>query len=500
MEERTMAKTRVRTAAKTKITAKTKRTAEGPGIPRILLAGTNSGCGKTTMTCILLALLRGEQKKVQAFKCGPDYIDPMFHTRLTGRPSRNLDPFMLEAGTLRWLLSRGARGADISVLEGVMGFYDGLGGKSEEGSTYQVARMTGTPVVLVVNGAGMSLSAAALIKGYLDFRTDHGIRGVILNRVSKNTYPVLKSLIEEQLSVKVYGYMPVMADCVLASRHLGLVTAEETDRLDEIIGRLAAQGKESLDLEGLQSLAASAPSLEVSRPELWPAPAVPGIAGPDPVTLAVARDKAFCFYYQDNLELLEELGAKIVPFSPMADKALPDHIDGLYLGGGYPELFAPELARNKSMRESVRKALAQGLPCLAECGGFMYLQESLRLLNGESYAMVGHLKGQSRMTEGLRRFGYVTLTAREDSLLAGRGERIRGHEFHYSDSDDCGAGFKAEKPVGGKSWDCYHLSKALAAGYPHLHFGSNPRFARNFIQACRQYKEKRDKEEKAGQR
>lgn len=476
-----------------KIAGKRSGGPERAGIPRLLLAGTNSGCGKTTLTCVLLALLKEEaHKEVQAFKCGPDYIDPMFHTRLTGRPSRNLDPFMLERETLRWLLLRGARGVDITVLEGVMGFYDGLGGRSVEGSTYQVARMTGTPVVLVVNGAGMSLSVVALIKGYLDFVSDHGIGGVILNRVSKGLYPVLKNLIEEQLPVKVYGYMPVMEECVLESRHLGLVTAEETRRLDEILARLIAQGRESLDLEGLQKLAAAAPCLEAVRPELLPAYGVPDLSPSGMVKLAVARDKAFCFYYQDNLELLEELGAKLIPFSPLSAGKLPDDIDGLYLGGGYPELFAAELARNTSMKESIRAALNKGLPCLAECGGFMYLSRSIVLLSGESYAMVGHLPGESHMTEGLKRFGYITLTARADSLLARRGEQIRGHEFHYSDADDCGAGFRAEKPVGGKGWDCYHLSPTLAAGYPHLHFWSNPRFAWNFVQACRHYRLAKD--------
>ncbi len=454
--------------------------------PRVLLAGTNSGCGKTTVTCALLGALRGTGRVIQAFKCGPDYIDPMFHRTITDRHSRNLDSFLLDRGTVKWLLYQGGQGADLSVLEGVMGFYDGLGGQRTEGSTYEVAEFTRTPVLLVVNSAGMSLSAVALIKGYMDFRPGNQIQGVIFNQVSAGSYSLLKTLVEDQLHIKVYGYLPKMPDCALESRHLGLIPAEELEELESVMERLAKQGRDTLDLVGICKLAAQAEPMDVQPPDFL---IKLGQTRRPTVNIAVAKDQAFCFYYQDNLELLERLGASLTFFSPLEDKALPENIHGLYLGGGYPEIFASKLAANVTMKTSIKAALAGGLPCWAECGGFMYLTHKLHLLDGTEWDMVGYLPGESRMTEGLKRFGYIDLTANEDSLLAKQGARIRGHEFHYSDADHCGTGFKAEKPVGNKMWECFHVSPVLMAGYPHLHLWGNPDFARNFISQSIRFKE-----------
>ena len=445
--------------------------------PRVLLTGISSGCGKTTVACAVLQALVDRGLRVGAFKCGPDYIDPMFHSRIIGAKSGNLDLFFFRENTLRYLLARNSRDRDVSVIEGVMGYYDGAGLASTLASSWETARAAEAPAVLVVPAKGAALSILAVIQGFLDFQPDSRIRGVILNRCTAMTCQGLAEAIRERFGgrVKPLGFLPELPECALESRHLGLVTAAEVEGLREKLHILARQAEETIDMDGLLALAEGAPPLAF-QPVALPRH--------EPVRIAVARDRAFCFYYEDSLEALEEMGAELVPFSPLSDRTLPEDIHGLYLGGGYPELYARELSRNESMRAAVREALEGGLPCIAECGGFMYLTEGIG-----PWPMAGFLPGKCRDAGKLTRFGYVTLRAKRDSLLCRAGEEIRGHEFHRWDAECPGTDFRAEKP-GGRAWDCAFATERLYAGYPHFHFYANPRFAERFYDACVKEKER----------
>ncbi len=443
-------------------------------VSRVLLAGSGSGCGKTTAVCAVLRALVDRGLDVGAFKCGPDYIDPMFHRRITGNGA-NLDPFFFTPDALNYLLHRYGGCRAVNVIEGVMGYYDGLG-LSDEASTWTVAKATGTPVVLVLNSKGAARSLLAVLEGFLRFHADSGIRGVLFNRCSPALYPLLAAAVRERFGGEIVplGFLPPMPDVALESRHLGLVTAAEVEDLEEKLAILSRQARETVDLEGLLALAGSAPAVPFAPPALPPKG--------EPVRLGVARDKAFCFYYEDSLDVLQDMGAQLVPFSPMEDAALPSGLHGLYLGGGYPELYAARLSRNGSMRASVRAALEAGLPCVAECGGFMYLTSAIA---GE--AMVGFLPGECRDQKKLTRFGYITLRAGEDNLLCRAGEAIPAHEFHHWDCTFPGEKFTAEKPTGRK-WACAQASGSLYAGFPHFHFLANPAFAVNFYNACLEVK------------
>ncbi len=445
---------------------------------RIMIAGTGSGCGKTTVTCGILKALINRGLKTAAFKCGPDYIDPMFHTEIIGARSRNLDTFLCGEENVKYLLAKNSENAQISVMEGVMGFYDGLGNNGSH-SSYAISRLTGTPVVLVVDPKGMALSIAAAVKGYLDFMPGSNIKGVVINSVSPALYQMYKAVIEEKTGIRVYGYLPKMPEAVIESRHLGLITAGEIDKLQEKLSLLALNAEEYIDIDGLLELAGTALPMEYNPVS---------IEKKHSCTIAVARDKAFCFYYEDSLGLLEQLGARLTYFSPLEDKKLPENIDGLVLGGGYPELYAEELSKNSGMLKSIKGAIAKGLPTYAECGGFMYLQQSISDMTGNTYPMAGVLEGHSAMQDRLSRFGYATLTAKEDNLLCARGESINAHEFHYSDSDSNGSGFEARKPIGSRKWDCIFAGETLAAGYPHIHFYGNMGFAERFVQKCSEYR------------
>lgn len=463
---------------------------EQKSIPRIMIAAAGSGSGKTTVTCGLLQAVLDRGVKPASFKCGPDYIDPMFHSEILGIKSRNLDLFFNGEDTAKYLLCKNSGAAGLAVLEGVMGYYDGLAGKSTDCSSYDLAKKTETPVILVVDCKGMSVSIAALIKGFLEMRKDHGIKGVILNRIPPMLYEDMKSLIETELPVEVLGYLPVMEDCRLESRHLGLVTAKEIGNLKEIINRLASQIAASVDLDRILELAEAAPPIGCSVPEeLTEIGSDPSENGPDsartPARVAVAMDKAFCFYYQDNLDLLEELGAEIVPFSPLEDRTLPAEIQGLILGGGYPELYLERLSENKTMLQSIRDAVGSGIPCLAECGGFMYLHRLVKDRGGSSYEMAGVIEGESFPTEKLTRFGYIKLTALESNVLCEKGAELKGHEFHYWDSTNTGTGFHAQKPLRKSGWDCIITRGNLWAGYPHIHFYSNIGAAAEYMRKVR---------------
>lgn len=449
--------------------------------PRFMIAAPNSGSGKTTITCALLKALLNQEYKVAAFKSGPDYIDPMFHSRVIGAKSRNLDLFMLGKETAKYLLAKNASDCDVAVLEGAMGFYDGMG-QTEQYSAYDLARTTKTPVILVVNGKGAALSLAATIKGFKNFRPDADVRGAILNNVTAMSYKFYKEVIEQETGVKLVGYLPYMQDCNFESRHLGLVTAEEIGDLQQIVERLAEQASKTIDFYELLKIANNAEQLVYEEQKL---------VAVAKVKIAVAQDKAFCFYYQDALDLLQELGAEIIPFSPLTDVELPD-CDGIVLGGGYPELYAEQLAANHSMRTSIRSAVKLKKPCFAECGGFMYLLEHFKAEDGTVYEWTGAISGDTFMTSKLNRFGYITLTAERDNLFCAAGGPINGHEFHYSDSSNNGHDFLAVKASGISEWACCHAEKALYAGYPHIHLWGNVDFARNFVRACAEFAEKRN--------
>ena len=447
-------------------------------IPRIMIAAPASGSGKTLFTCALLRLLERKGIRAAAFKCGPDFIDPMFHKKVLGTPSRNLDLYMAGEEGVRRSFAAGCAGAEIAVIEGVMGYFDGTGASGMEGSSYELATVLQTPVLLTADVRGMSRSAAAMIKGFTDYGEQKMICGAFLNRTSAVTAERIEGWLAKEAGIPVLGFFPADDELRLESRHLGLVEPEEIPDLQQKIDHAADILEVTLNLEALFMAAGGAPALQVETGN-------PEEREGSSVTVAVAQDEAFSFYYEDNLELLEELGAKIVYFSPLHDRELPE-ADGLLIGGGYPELKAGELAANTGMLASIRKAADSGMPILAECGGFQYLQEELVDKEGTAHRMCGVLKGSSRMTDKLVRFGYVEVSG--EGLYFGTGRTIRGHEFHYSDSTENGSACKAVKP-GGKSWDCMVVQGRIAAGYPHLYYRSCPAFAESFVIECGKFRE-----------
>ena len=445
-------------------------------IPRIMLAAPRSGGGKTTLVCGLLQALVDAGHTPAAFKCGPDYIDPLFHRRIVGAASGNLDLFFTGEQRARELLARGATGCDIAVLEGVMGYYDGVTGAGTKGSSYHVARATESPVVLVLQARGAALSLAALVRGFAGFREDANIRGVILNKCTRRGYGAARECIERETGVEVLGYVPEDARFAIESRHLGLVTADEVAGLKRKVAQVAHALRESVALERLVQIARSAPALSERPYRCEPLDGARGLS------LAYARDEAFCFYYEENLRMLEDLGVRLAPFSPLADEPLPQGVSGLYLGGGYPELHCQRLAASGRTRASVRAAVCAGLPTIAECGGFMYLQQSIEDEDGTSWPMAGALPGVSRNAHHLENFGYAQATAPRDTMLLQRGESVNMHEFHYWASSEEGDALHAVKPSG-SSWECMVCTPSLQAGYPHIYYPGNPAMLRRFVRA-----------------
>ena len=458
----------------------------GMKIPRILLAAGSSGSGKTLITCGLLEVLVERGLKTASFKCGPDYIDPMFHSRVIGTKSRNLDTFFTGSEVTKYLLTRNARDCEIAVMEGVMGFYDGVAGTTTTASAYDLAKVTDTPVILIVNSRGMSVSLAAYVKGFLEYKKDSHIKGVIFNQMSPMLYPRMKKLLEEELGVAVLGYVPKVEDCVIESRHLGLVLPDEIPELKDRLHKLAGVLEETLDIDRILELAGEAPDLLDAKPE-----SVTDFRLSEPVRIGVAEDEAFCFFYADNFRLLGEMGAEIVPFSPMEDKQLPDDLDGLLLYGGYPELNGKKLEQNTTMKDMIREKLKAGMPCMAECGGFMYLHEEMEGMDGNFYQMAGVIPGKAYRTPKLSRFGYVTLTQKKPALGMEDFGEIPAHEFHYFDSENCGGDFHAAKPESKRGWDCIHGTDTMLAGFPHLYYYGNPEVPKAFLKKCLAYKKQR---------
>ena len=414
--------------------------------PRFMLAAPSSGSGKTMITCGILQILKNRGYRVSSFKCGPDYIDPMFHTKVLGTISRNLDTFFTGEEMTRFLFAKTAQQTDLSVIEGVMGYYDGLGGIRTKASSYDLARVTDTPVILIVNAKGMSLSILAQIKGFLDYQKDSKIKGVILNQTSEMTCRMLTPKIESELGICVFGYVPKIADWHLESRHLGLVLPDEISDLREQMQRLADILEKTLDIESILQMAEGAKEMEDDMPkslkQLFADPHVQKIRTQRP-QIAVAKDEAFCFLYEDNLKLLEELGAEITFFSPLHNAKVPENADGLLLPGGYPELFAAGLSENSEMLASIRSCEKKAIPILAECGGFMYLHQEMQDMEGKTYPMAGVINAVAYRTEKLGRFGYITLDLNEEQAEARniwqQGFPVRAHEFHYFDSTDPGS-------------------------------------------------------------
>ncbi len=431
-----------------------------------IIAGTNSGCGKTTATIGLMALLKSLNYNITPFKTGPDYIDPLFHSKVLGVPSYNLDSFMLSESAIKHLYRNHAANADLSIIEGVMGMYDGMGQESR-GSTYELSRILDIPVILVVNCKGLYQSVAAIIKGFANYKEDTKVRGVILNHVSsKDHFKFLQSIIEKECGIKCIGYIPNNKDFALESRHLGLIQAEEVDELDQKIELIKETFNHTIDFRRLMSIAdnkeISEDSFELPKLDL------------SALHIGVAYDKAFRFYYKDNLELLKELGANLHYFSPIEDTQLPIECNCLYLGGGYPEVFANELSQNKSLLKEIKDKIDNGMPAYAECGGLMYLTEKIITQDQDEYEMTGVFEASVQMTKRLQRFGYA--------IAQYEGESTACHEFHRSqiipNQTDVNYELKYQlkKPEKELEWQCGLQYKNCLGAYAHVHFYADLKF------------------------
>lgn len=442
---------------------------------QLVATAPQSGSGKTTAVCALLGAMAARGLTPCAFKAGPDYIDPMFHRAVLGVESHNLDLFFSAPETVRSLYARHSAGHGAAVVEGAMGYYDGLGGVSDTASAWHLADTLDLPALLVVRPKGASLTLAATLRGLLAFRTPHHIAGILLNDCTENLYKMLRPMLERETGLPVVGYLPFLPGAAIESRHLGLKTAAEIADLQARLKLLADAAQSSIDWPLLQHL--------FDRPA--PA-AAPPVAVPPRVRLAVARDAAFCFTYAETLEALQENGAKLCFFSPLQDTALPPDIGGLYLPGGYPELYAAELAANAPMRAALKAAVENGLPTAAECGGFLYLGQTLEDADGTPHPMAGVLPGQGVKTGRLVRFGYATLTAQADSMLFAAGEQFPAHEFHHWDSTQNGTALTAAK-ANGRQWACGFANAHLYAGFPHLYWAGTP-LAQRFVAAAERYK------------
>ena len=448
---------------------------------QFLLAAPRSGSGKTTMTCALLMALKRRGCAPCAFKSGPDYIDPMFHRAVLGVESRNLDLFFSAPETVRTLYAKGAAGHGAAVCEGAMGFYDGLGGVSDRASAWHLADTLGLPVLLVVEPKGQSLTLAAELKGLDSFRTPSHIAGILLNNCTARMHALLAPMLEEETGLPVLGFLPKLPEAVIGSRHLGLYTAAEVENLQQKLALLADAAEEHIDWPRLLALCEKEPPALPARAETPPAR----------VRIAVAQDEAFCFTYAETLEAFRDAGAEVVFFSPLRDTALPENIGGLYLPGGYPELHARELSENTSLLREIKRKIESGLPTAAECGGFLYLGQSLTDAEGQSWPMVGVLPGEAKDAGRLVRFGYAELSADSDSMLFRAGESFPIHEFHHWDSTANGAALAAKKPVGGAEWRCGSVNEHFYAGFPHLYWAGTP-LPQRFTAAAENYRRDHD--------
>ncbi|MCM1253360.1 MAG: cobyrinate a,c-diamide synthase [Clostridium sp.] len=480
-------------------------------IRRIMIAAPKSGSGKTIATCALIQALKNSGYTVTSYKCGPDYIDPMFHEKILGVPAGNLDTFFTEEEETKALFLKRLENAidngienrvddnriddnRFAVLEGVMGLYDGLGGVREEGSSYHLAKVTKTPIVLVIDVKGMGRSVISMTAGFLAYDKEHLIRGVILNRMSEASYKILKPLMEQELKIPVLGFLPEREALHIESRHLGLVMPDELQDIKERMEIASQELVRTVSMENIVEIAEQAEELAGSEriDTLGNSMTVSGAAADGTLcrpVIAVAKDEAFCFYYAENIRLLEENGADIRYFSPLHDKKLPDGSHALLIGGGYPELYAEALSENRAMRAAVKKASESGMPIVAECGGFMYLHSSITDKEGNCHEMAGVIEAACFDSGKLVRFGYIELREKQSYFLP-EGETIKGHEFHYYDSSNNGEDAVALKPVTGKEYSCMIEDETHWMGFPHLYYPSNPAFAKAFVEKARNYQNK----------
>ncbi len=447
-------------------------------LPRILVAAPGSGSGKTVFTCALLRTLQRKGLQPSVFKCGPDYIDPMFHRKVLHADSGNLDRFFESREGIRKCLAESE--GTCAVLEGVMGIYDGLEVTGTEGSCYEIAADTETPVLLVVNAGGSGRTLIPEILGILRDDTEGLIRAIVLNRMSEHFYGRFRTELERRLSeegfpVSVAGYVPRNEAADWDSRHLGLMLPDEIAQLGRRIDTMSELIGETVDTDLLRNIMEQAADLPVTTGD----GAIQDKR--ESLTLAVARDEAFCFYYQENLKVFQERGVKLLFFSPIHDRSLPPEADGLLLGGGYPELHLKELAENEEMRRSIRRRIGEGIPSLAECGGFMYLHDSIYDRAGQAYPMVGVLKGECRYTGHLVRFGY--LRSAENSMYAG----LKGHEFHYYESSDPGSDMVICRPDGSRARTAMHAGGDHLWGFPHFYYASKPELLDALIERMGEY-------------
>ena len=441
---------------------------------QLVLAAPRSGSGKTTAACALLAAMQARGLAPCAFKSGPDYIDPMFHRAVLGVESHNLDLFFSKPETVRELYARHAAGHGAAVVEGAMGYYDGLGGVTDTASAWHLADTLNLPALLVVRPKGASLTLAAELRGLMAFRTPHHIAGILLNDCKESLYKMLRPMLEKETGLPAVGYLPPLPEAAIESRHLGLKTAAEITDLQRKIALLADAAQRGIDWALLEKLCGC------------PAPtAIAQNFSATRVRIAVARDAAFCFTYAETLEALRENDAELCFFSPLTDAALPENSGGLYLPGGYPELYAAQLAANAPMRRAIKNAVESGLPTVAECGGFLYLGQTLEDANGTPHPMAGVLPGQGVKVGRLMRFGYATLTARTDSMLFAAGEHIPAHEFHHWDSTANGDALTAAK-ANGRQWACGFANAHIYAGFPHLYWAGTP-LPQRFVCAAEHY-------------
>jgi cobyrinic acid a,c-diamide synthase len=448
--------------------------------PRVMIAGVHSSVGKTTVSLGMMSALYRRGMRVQAFKVGPDYIDPGLHFYATGNKSHNLDCWMGSSEIVKTIFGRNAQVADVSIVEGVMGFYDGARGEGIKGSSADIAMLLKIPVILVLNARGMAQSCVAMVKGFIEYHPEANIQGVILNQATDFHKNWVKPNLEDELGIQVLGCLPKDKRISMPERHLGLLPADENNEITNNIQQMADLIEGCIDLDALLKIARSAVELLIESEKSIML---------TKVKIGVARDRAFSFYYQDSLDYLQDLGAELVFFSPLDDTCLP-LVDGLYIGGGFPEMFLNELSSNESMLKSMREANQNGMPIFAECGGFMYLCRQITDWDSKNWDGAGIIPAQIKMTRHLQALGYVQATTWQDSIVSLKGDTFRGHEFHYSTVEGINPDKSAFSLAGGRRLEKRndgYVEANVFASYVHLHLRSNSAVAENFLKTCTEY-------------
>lgn len=459
-------------------------------IPRIVIAGTSSGSGKTTIVTGLLASLRKRGLCVQAYKIGPDYIDPGYHRIASERDVHNLDSWLFSQNTLKELLAKTASDADIAVIEGVMGLHDG--GREGISSTAEIAKLLNAPVLLVIDAKSMGASAAAIALGFQAYDQDVQLEGVLLNRLGSSTHIAMVKQAMEHIRIPVLGAMRRREDLHLPERHLGLLPTEEHNAIDTV-GNITEAVETQVDVDAVLNIAKKAPPL-IYEQEIYSRSILSHVKK---VRIAVARDAAFSFYYPESLAMMESYGAELVEFSPLEDACVPES-DAILIGGGFPEMFAEDLAKNEKMKSSIYELADQGMPVYAECGGYMYLMEELLDFDGVSYSMVGVFPTVARMTSKLQMVGYVQSQLLLDSVLGLKGDTIQGHEFHFSIEESTSSGrtnkdavrtpFTFTRLRDGKQYLAGQMYKNTIGSYLHLHFAGCPKVAETFVRIAKNWR------------